>query len=149
MSNLSINVHASNIIFVCIDDHEAHNLQGRAYHKAGKEPIRFRDISAMILEADEILESLGCPQAAMEARTFGKKRAKATVRKKVETVIHDNGTDQKGEKATFIVQVQYRQNATWQGNVVWAERNEKKPFRSALELIKLMDSALEESNVPE
>ena len=50
-----------------------------------------------------------------------------------------------GKHATFIVQIQYRQNATWQGQIVWAEKNETKYFRSALELIKLIDSALEET----
>ncbi|KUJ24914.1 hypothetical protein AR437_03050 [Christensenella hongkongensis] len=52
-----------------------------------------------------------------------------------------------GKKATFIVQIQYRQNATWQGQVVWSEKNEKKKFRSALELIKLIDSATAESEI--
>ena len=53
----------------------------------------------------------------------------------------------KGNKATFIVQVQYRQNATWQGQVTWSERNVTKHFRSALELIKLIDSATEEAGI--
>ena len=48
----------------------------------------------------------------------------------------------RGRKGTFIVQVQYRQNATWQGQVVWAEENRKEYFRSALELMKLIDSAM-------
>ena len=51
------------------------------------------------------------------------------------------------KKATFIVQVMYRQNATWQGQVVWSEKNETRQFRSALELIKLIDSAAEESGL--
>ena len=38
--------------------------------------------------------------------------------------------------------MQYRQNATWQGTVVWTEKEETKRFRSALELLKLMDSAI-------
>lgn len=50
------------------------------------------------------------------------------------------GTD---SKATFIVQIQYRQNATWQGQIVWKEKDETKKFRSELELIKLIDSAAE------
>ena len=52
-------------------------------------------------------------------------------------------TRQKGELATFVVHVMYRQNATWQGSVLWAESGEKQNFRSALELIKLIDSAVE------
>ncbi|BDF59254.1 hypothetical protein CE91St36_20710 [Christensenellaceae bacterium] len=49
-----------------------------------------------------------------------------------------------GKKATFVVKVQYRQNATWQGQMIWSEKNEARSFRSALELIKLIDSATEE-----
>lgn len=31
---------------------------------------------------------------------------------------------------------------TWQGKVTWAEKNRSQYFRSALELLKLMDRAL-------
>ena len=47
-----------------------------------------------------------------------------------------------GEKGTFVVHVQCLENATWQGEIVWAEKNESLKFRSALELLKIMDSAL-------
>ena len=52
--------------------------------------------------------------------------------------------EERGKEGTFIVQVQCRQNATWQGQVIWAEENRKEHFRSALELIKLIDSAMDE-----
>ena len=55
----------------------------------------------------------------------------------------------KGESATFIVKVQYRQNSTWQGTVIWTEKNKKQAFRSALELLKLIDGALDESGISE
>ena len=43
---------------------------------------------------------------------------------------------------TFIVDVKSRQNGTWQGVVTWVQGQRKQSFRSALELIKLVDSAL-------
>ena len=46
-------------------------------------------------------------------------------------------------KNAFVIRILDRQNATWQGTVTWADENETVPFRSALELIKLIDSALE------
>ena len=49
-----------------------------------------------------------------------------------------------GHKASFIVRVTSRQNATWQGSISWTEKGVTKHFRSALELIKLIDSALDE-----
>jgi hypothetical protein len=47
-------------------------------------------------------------------------------------------------KGTFIVKVDYCQRNTWQGRVIWAEENKILRFRSALELIRLMDEALGE-----
>jgi len=58
-------------------------------------------------------------------------------------------TKQRGKQGTFIVHVQYRQNATWQGQVVWAEKNKVQKFRSVLELLKLIDNALENEDIKE
>lgn len=44
---------------------------------------------------------------------------------------------------TFVINVKCRQNHTWQGTVKWIEGKKEVPFRSALELIKLIDSAIE------
>lgn len=43
---------------------------------------------------------------------------------------------------TFIIQIKGTENGTWQGTVNWVEKNEKVAFRSALELIRLMDSSI-------
>ena len=40
-----------------------------------------------------------------------------------------------------------RQNATWQGSISWTEKGVTKHFRSALELLKLIDSAIEGSEL--
>lgn len=47
---------------------------------------------------------------------------------------------------TFIIQLMNDQNATWQGTVTWAESHKVQSFRSALELIRLIDSALKEED---
>ena len=44
------------------------------------------------------------------------------------------------ERATFVVRVLYRENGSWQGQVTWAEENKTQSFRSALELMSLIDS---------
>ena len=51
--------------------------------------------------------------------------------------------DKEKHTGTFVVHVSHCDNATWQGEVTWAEANKKKSFRSALELIRLIDGALE------
>lgn len=43
---------------------------------------------------------------------------------------------------TFIVEIKNNQNDTWQGSVTWVEEQRKDHFRSALELIALIDSAI-------
>ena len=48
-------------------------------------------------------------------------------------------------KGTFIIQVLNNQNATWQGTVNWVDEKRTQPFRSTLELLKLIDGALEEA----
>ncbi|WP_051192137.1 hypothetical protein [Butyrivibrio sp. VCB2001] len=44
---------------------------------------------------------------------------------------------------TFVVKIEHCCNETWQGEVVWAEENRKEKFRSTLELIRLMDEAMQ------
>ena len=48
----------------------------------------------------------------------------------------------KNTKGTFIVKVDNYQSGTWQGRVIWAEENVTEHFRSALELMKLIDEAV-------
>ena len=43
---------------------------------------------------------------------------------------------------TFWVQLRNTQNATWRGTVAWTGGRKQETFRSALELIKLIDSVL-------
>ena len=47
------------------------------------------------------------------------------------------------KKPTFLIQMLDNQNMTWQGVITFLDTNQKLPFRSLLELLKLMDSAME------
>ena len=46
-------------------------------------------------------------------------------------------------RSSFIVNILQQQNSTWQGTVTWVDENKTQNFRSALELIRLIDSTLE------
>ena len=48
----------------------------------------------------------------------------------------------KGRLATFELKILFRQHASWQGTIVWKEGRQEQSFRSVLELVHLMDSAL-------
>lgn len=49
----------------------------------------------------------------------------------------------KGKNQSFVVTIKSMENHTWQGTVSWVEGKKQENFRSALELIRLMDSVLE------
>ncbi len=56
----------------------------------------------------------------------------------------------KHKSASFAVQIIHTQNATWQGTVSWVGAKQTVPFRSALELLKLIDSVVsDEEGLPE
>jgi len=50
---------------------------------------------------------------------------------------------------TFIVNVKCRENSSWQGKVTWAQKSKTKYFRSALELIKMLDGAMDHADAPD
>lgn len=43
---------------------------------------------------------------------------------------------------SFVIEVKSQENYTWQGTITWVEGKKKENFRSALELMKLIDSTL-------
>ena len=53
------------------------------------------------------------------------------------------------EKETFIIRILGTENATWQGSITWTEKNKVQHFRSALELLRMIDTVLAEKNEPE
>ena len=46
-------------------------------------------------------------------------------------------------KSTFIVKIMNNQNSTWQGSITWVEEQKTQNFRSALEMIKMIDGVLD------
>ena len=50
----------------------------------------------------------------------------------------------KNKTKKFIVMINECQNSTWQGSVLWSETKQEQYFRSALELLKLIDGAVTE-----
>ena len=48
----------------------------------------------------------------------------------------------KKDNCRFYVDIRDRQNATWQGTVTWVGEKKTESFRSALELLKLIESTM-------
>ncbi|MEG0275640.1 MAG: hypothetical protein RR630_01280 [Coprobacillus sp.] len=47
------------------------------------------------------------------------------------------------KQTSFMIVVKNTQNETWQGSIRWVEEKRETHFRSALELMKLIDSAID------
>lgn len=101
----------------------------------------FNDFGHMILELDCLMDTLGTPQAYMERRSWVPRRDKGRQR------VKDTGRAGKkpllryGKKATFVLYVYFRKNATWQGELNWIEEKRFVMFCSTLELLHLLESA--------
>ena len=46
-------------------------------------------------------------------------------------------------RQSFIINILQQQNACWQGTITWVDENKTQNFRSALELIRLIDSTMD------
>ena len=119
---------------VCVDSYEEGILKGRLYN-AYQEMEEFGSLIQFLSGAEDNLEEQQIPQAYTSLRKFsdlipGGESAAAPARIR------------NGAIATFEVKVLFRQHSSWQGVVIWKDRGTEQPFRSVLELVLMMDSAL-------
>lgn len=140
---------APNLMNVCIDKNFGKEIKGRCYNRYSQYPVQFDGMNHLLIRMDQLMDNINFPQSSTRSRGFfnrqkckedgGMEKVKTT-----EEILKESG-----KKATFVVNVAYRQNATWQGKVLWAETGQSCYFRSALELMKLIDNALDEGEEPE
>lgn len=116
------------------------NIQGIICNPFFEKDIPFENMMQLITMVERISDSLVFPQKAMQLRQFSdKNESEAITSYEFETTV--DFTD-KLPLATFELEILFRQNASWQGTIVYAEQNLSSSFRSLLELLFLMDSVL-------
>lgn len=111
-------------------------LSGRFHFPSDGENGNFSSLMELILKMEQKLDENNSPQAFHSIRTFCPPQF----------LWEDRDSVQKphsGKVATFAVNILFRRNASWQGNLTWLEEGENRHFRSVLELILLMNSALD------
>ena len=121
-------------ILVCIDSYENGNPLGRLYN-GYSEGICFNSLSQMLIHTEEILDELQMPQSYTTHRSFSH----------LVEPMDTSGSElasRRGLEATFELRVIFRQHARWQGVIAWQEKKQEQSFRSVLEMVLLMDSAL-------
>lgn len=141
-------IYAPNLLNICVEEVSDRDCSGRIWHQYSREAPEFRGTAELLRVMEELFDRWDFPQNSTVPRTFKSTGTQETVRKRGETARQMDARElqeKRGGRATFIVHVKYRQNATWQGEVIWAEKQQKQSFRSALEFLKLIDSALDEA----
>ncbi len=144
MEKYPINISAPNLVNVCVDESLDGEIAGRLYHCYQKGPLMFSNHVQLLRTMEKFFDDIQFPQSSTRSRSFY--ASDTQNREKKQRVTDQNDiVSQKGKKGTFIITVKFRQNSTWQGSISWVDKNEKQQFRSALELIKLIESALDEA----
>ena len=124
---------------VCIDSHRNGEVTGRFYNRYLENGTPFASLMQFLIEMERVLDRMDFPKAYTTTRTFAKAPP--------ETEPGQTGQElQKGEKATFVLRVVFRQNASWQGTITWLEGKQEQSFRSVLELMLLMHNALSDQD---
>jgi len=119
---------------VCIDEYKDGIPKGRFYNAFLDQGRRFAGVMEFLHQMEDVLEAMEFPKAYTVTRSFSE-----TTPQKADL---PEGERPVGKEATFCLRVLFRQNASWQGSLTWLEGKKEESFRSVLELILLMNSAL-------
>lgn len=119
---------------VCVDSYDSQIMSGRICNQFC-DGIGFHSTIDFLERMEELLDSMRCPQPFMRARSISEPPSRP-----VPSPI--DVRTQEGTCATFAIRIMFRQNASWQGTVSWLEGERTENFRSALELLLLMDGVL-------
>ena len=123
---------------LCVDSYQDEVPIGRIYNPYLKQGRQFHSLTQLLIEVDKLLDEMKWPQSFTVVRSFSPtERLNAGP---PETEMRE------GNMATFTVKILFRQNASWQGTITWMDTGQEESFRSVLELIFLINSALNQVN---
>lgn len=137
-----MNFYELGALLVCVDEYDEGRLSGRVYSTLKDEPVEFTGIIMMLKVIENIFSEADSPHATTRCRTFGKMAPQVRRIGPEPRNIDLTTSSFRGNLATFALKIIYRQNATWQGTLQWMEKGKEENFRSVLELLMLLDSAL-------
>lgn len=122
-------------MLVCVDSSEKGVWTGRYYNSSLKKGESFRSLVDFLMKMEKTLDQMYFPQSFSAVRRFNQEE-------ETELIGASNEECQTGKAATFLIRILFRQNASWQGSILWLEGKREESFRSVLELIFLMNDAL-------
>lgn len=119
-----------------------------------KNSIEFHGFTELILTMDQIMQDCHVPKYDVRYRTFYVRHQKITnqleykniVSKIMEENLKTSFLNLENKKNSFLVEIMYRQNYSWQGKITWIQKNRTRMFRSALEFLHILYSIMDEVN---
>ena len=126
---------------VCVDSYKDREFSGRLYHPLRPEGVLFTNVVDMVSTLEGLMEEPDVPRPMSSPRSFGTR----------EIVYHpcERSAPRSGNFATFQLRIMYQYHASWQGSILWMDENRTEAFRSTMELLLLMDSALQSKGADE
>ena len=140
--DLRIAWHVPNLISICIDSIVDGEMSGEIYHCYSKEAVNFSNIIRMIEAAEAFFDRIRFPEASTQMRSF-EKREHVVQAKPEKVCTPEEVLTKRGKAGTFLLNVRYRQNSSWQGEIEWIEENRVYQFASVLELIKILSNVMQ------
>ena len=136
-------------IYVHIGRCSADAVTGELFFPGTGKSAHFIGLDELLSVTETVLDELSYPQPTFQHRTFHERITRK--RKERDCIVQEHEEDKEeselkklGNDATFVIHVKYRQNATWQGEIKWVSRDKAQYFRSDLELVRLIEDALDE-----
>ena len=120
---------------IYIDSYKNAIPVGQYHNLCREELVQFQSMTQLLLKLDQSLNIDNIPQSFNKVRTFFPLNGYA-----LETSA--DSCPRSGQLATFAIHVLFRRNSSWQGTLTWLDEGRVQNFRSVLELISLIDSAL-------
>lgn len=120
-------------------------LEGSIENWNSCETISFQGLVSMLEVIDKLINDNGFPQAAMNLRSWELPAASILVESARKEPAVRSELGKEAPLATLILRVQFRQNASWQGNLAWLEARRSMAFRSVLEMTRLLDQAVQQA----
>jgi len=142
-TNNSLIPHDIKTILIKVYSYENQNLYGTLKNSILGKVKHFENLTQMLSQVEQLLKA----SESNEAFSNHKLRLRSAMQRiEPDELISRSdgkaGTVRKEPIATFEVKVIFQQSATWQGAIIWSDRNIEQHYRSVLEMITLMNGAL-------
>lgn len=138
-------IGSPNGVVLCVDRISRHRMTGRLYHRYSKQVTPFVSGEQAVFLMEQLFDSLRFPYPSTLERSFSEELKSAPTSRQERLMNDEDLLSRHGDLGSFIVRVQHRQNSSWQGTLTWMERDKTVHFRSIWEMIKLVESALNEN----